>query len=209
MRITRFLSQLALAAVAGLAVSCSDSSGPGDTTKPPAELNIVKLAQTSPPLFNAADSFYAKRGEDRVVRIFFLDPVTGGPGEEYLRLRVDAASLFARPDGTLFLVGDSILIHVQVVPTATAQLLFELQPSGLRFSSNAPARLKIHYDQADDDFNEDGHVDGVDDSIETTLGIWRQETPSDPFVRLGAAVVTELKEIEADLQGFSRYALAY
>lgn len=206
MRITRFLPQLALAAVAALAVSCSDSSGPGDITKPPAELNIVKLAQTSPPLFNAVDSFYAKRGEDREVRISFAD-IEGGEGEEYLRLRVDAASLFARPDGTLFLVGDSILIHVQVVDPA--QLLFELQPSGLRFSSNAPARLKIHYDHADDDFNEDGHVDGVDDSIETTLGIWRQETPSDPFVRLGAAVVTDLEEIEAELQGFSRYALAY
>jgi hypothetical protein len=206
MRITRFLPQLALASVAALAVSCSDSNGPGDITKPPAELSIVKLAQTSPPLFNAADSFYAKRGEDREVRISFAD-IEGGKGEEYLRLRVDAASLFARPDGTLFLVGDSILIHVQVVDPA--QLLFELQPSGLRFSSNAPARLKIHYDQADDDFNEDGHVDGVDDSIETTLGIWRQETPSDPFVRLGAAVVTDLEEIEADLQGFSRYALAY
>ncbi|MEO7987753.1 MAG: hypothetical protein ABI766_14575 [Gemmatimonadales bacterium] len=208
MRVTRFFHHLALAGLAGLAVSCSDSSGPpGDTTKPPAELTIVRLAQTSLPLFNPVDSFYAKRGENREVRIFFQDEATGGPGEEYLRLKVDAPSLLARPDGTLFQDGDSILIHVAVVDPA--QLLFEMQPSGLRFSADKPARLKIHYDHANDDFNEDGHHDGVDDSIETTLGIWRQETPSDPFVRLGAAVVTELKEIEADIQGFSRYALAY
>ena len=30
-----------------------------------------------------------------------------------------------------------------------------------------------------------------------------------PFVRVGSAVVKELKEIEAKLVGFSRYALAY
>ncbi len=206
MRVTRYFPHLALAAFATLAMSCSDSNGPGDTTKPPSELNVVRLADNSPPLFNAVDSFYAKRGEDREVRIFFQDE-TGGEGEEYLRLRVDAQSLLAQPDGTPFQEGDSILIHVRVEDPA--QLLFELQPSGLRFSAEAPARLKIHYDHADDDFNEDGKIDQEDDSIETTLGIWRQETPSDPFVRLGAAVVKDLKEIEAELEGFSRYALAY
>lgn len=207
MRVTRSPHLLALGAVAGLAVACSDSNGPGDTTKPPAELNIVQLAQASPPLFNPVDSFYAKRGENREVRIFFQDEVNGGQGEEYLRLRVDAQSLLARPDGTPFQEGDSILIHVQVVDPA--QLLFELQPSGLRFSASSPARLKIHYDHANEDFNDDGQIDQEDDSIETILSIWRQENPGDPFVRLGAAVVKPLKEIEADLQGFSRYALAY
>ncbi len=206
MRVTRFLHQIALAGVAGLAVSCSDSSGPGDTTKPPAELNIVQLAQNSPPLFNPVDSFYAKRGEDREIRISFAD-IEGGEGEEYLRLRIDAQSLLARPDGTPFQEGDSILIRVQVVDPA--QLLFDLQPTGLRFSSNEPALLKIHYDHADDDFNDDGQIDQEDDSIETILSIWRQENPGDPFVRLGPAVVKDLEEIEAELQGFSRYALAY
>ena len=206
MRGTRFLHHLALVGVAGLAVSCSDSAAPGDTTKPPAELTIVKLAQTSPPLLNPDTSFYAKRGEDREVRIFFAD-IEGGEGEEYLRLRVDSQSLLARPDGTLFQAGDSILIQVQVVDPA--QFLFELQPSGLTFSSAAPALLKIHYDHANDDFNEDGRVDQEDDSIETSLSIWRQEHPGDPFVRLGPAVAKDLKEIEAELQGFSRYALAY
>ncbi len=206
MRITRHLAHLALAAIAGLAAACSDSNAPGDTTKPPAELNIVDLAADSPPLFNAVDSFYAKRGEDREVRIFFQDE-QGGAGEEYLRLRVDAASLLLRPDGMPFLVGDSILIHVRVVDPA--RLLFELEPSGLHFALTSPARLKLHYDQANKDINEDGEVNQEDDAIESTLAIWRQETPADPFVRLGSAVVKDLKEIEAELEGFSRYALAY
>jgi hypothetical protein len=207
MRGIRFLPQLLCAVLAGLILSCSDSSEPdaGDS-KDPAQLNIIRLADTSPPLLNAVDSFYAVRGEDREVRIFFAD-VEGGEGEEYLRLRINARSLLARPDGTPFQEGDSVLVHVQVVdPT---QLLFDLQPTGLRFSTADPAELKIHYDHANDDFNDDGRVDQEDDSIETTLGIWRQENPGDPFVRLGSAVVEDLKEIDGDLQGFSRYALAY
>ena len=207
MRITWFLPRFVLAALVASSASCSDSSGPaGGDTKDPTQLNILRLAATSPPLLNPVDSFYAKRGENAELRIFFAN-TQGQEGEEYLRLRVDAPSLLARPDGTLFQDGDSILIHVVVVDPA--QLLFEMQPSGRRFSPTAPARLTIHYDHADDDFNEDGKVDQEDDSIETTLGIWRQENLTDPFVRLGSAVFKDLKEIDADLTGFSRYALAY
>jgi len=33
--------------------------------------------------------------------------------------------------------------------------------------------------------------------------------PGDPFVRLGSVKVEGQEELEADLQGFSRYAIAY
>jgi hypothetical protein len=167
---------------------------------------VIHVASTSTPLFNPSDSFYAKRGEDREVRIFFQDEV-GGAGEEYLRLRVDAPSLLALPDGTPVLAGDSVLIHVRVVDPA--QMLFELSPSGLQFNPLDPAQLKIHYDHADGDLNDDGSVDAEDDSLETTLAIWRQENPGDPFVRLASVLSADLDEAEAELTGFSRYALAY
>jgi hypothetical protein len=208
MRVSVRLSRFLLAAVAAAGLSCSDSSGPDDgpdEPRPPAQLNILHLEATSPPLLNPVDSFYAKVGEDREVRIFFAD-IEGGAGEEYLRLRVDAQSLLARPDGTPFAAGDSILIQVAVVDPA--QLLFEMQPSGLTFSPEHPARLAIHFSHCGDDFNRDGRVDDEDDSIEQELSIWRQETLIDPFVRLGSAEVGD-REIEADLDGFSRYALAY
>jgi len=166
----------------------------------------VRLVEDSPPLFNPVATFYAKRGEDREVRIFFQDEV-GGAGEEYLRLRVDAPSLQARPDGTPFAIGDSILITVVVVDPA--QLLFALEPSGLTFNPDVRAELKIHYDHADDDLDEDGDVDEDDAAIESELAIWRQESPGDPFVRLGSVLVEDLEEVEVELQGFSRYALAY
>jgi hypothetical protein len=120
---------------------------------------------------------------------------------------VDAPSLLSYPDGTPFAVDDSVLITVRVVDPA--QLLFELEPTGLRFNPQEPAELKIHYDHADDDLDDDGDVDSEDDEIERTLAIWRQESPGDPFVRLGSLLIEDLEEIEAELEGFSRYALAY
>jgi hypothetical protein len=120
---------------------------------------------------------------------------------------VDAEALLTRPDGTPFADGDSVLITVRVADPDL--LLFEFQPAGLRFNPDRPAELKIHYNHADDDLDEDGDVDLEDETLELTIGIWRQENDGDPFERLGSLLFDELEEIEAELQGFSRYALAY
>lgn len=195
-------------AVVLMALACSDSTAPNSNTgpRPPGELNILTLAQTAPPLWNPTISFYAIRGEDREGRIFFQD-AGGAQGDEYLRLKIDGASLLARPNGSPFAIGDSILITVTVVDVQ--QILFELEPSGLRFDPAQPAELEIEYGEADDDFNEDGVVDAEDDEIEDELAIWRQEVPGGVFERLGSVTIEDLEEIEADLLGFSRYAIAY
>jgi hypothetical protein len=201
---TRYL--LLVAPLAAL-LACSSSSGPDDgDSKPPADLNIVGLSDDAPPLYNPEVSFYAVKGENRETRIFFQND-QGGPGDEYLRLRIDAPTLRARPDGSAIAEGDSVLITVRVVDPQ--QMLFEMEPSGLAFSTDDPAELRIRYAEAHGDLNDDGRVDSTDDDIESTMAIWRQETPSDPFVRVGTAVVKNLEEAEAALTGFSRYALAY
>lgn len=205
---TRTIRQIALGIAAAVAAACSnDTSSPTtDDNRPQDALNVVHVAATSTPLFNPVDSFYAKRGEDREVRIYFQDS-GGGQGEEYLRLRVNANSLSSLPDGTPIAAGDSVLIHVSVVdPT---QMLFEFQPSGLQFDPANPAELKIHYDHADGDINDDGKADSTDDLLEHTLAIWRQENPGDPFVRLSSLLTLELDEADANITGFTRYALAY
>jgi hypothetical protein len=206
MRCPRLLIWFAAAWLAGT-TACSDSAAPpGDDTRPPSELNLVHLDATSPPLLNADTSFYAVKGQDREVRISFQD-VGGGEGEEFLRLRVRPGSLLARPDGSPILAGDSVLITVRVVDPVN--ILFEMEPAGLTFSPAEPAELKIHYDHADHDFNEDGTINTVDDGIKAQLAIWRQELPTDPFVKLGSVNVEGLEEINADILGFTRYAIAY
>lgn len=186
--------------------ACSDSTSPGETTRDPAELNVVRLDPVAPPLFNPVDSFYAKKGEDREVRIYFQDEV-GGSGEEFLRLSVSAPSLLARPDGTPFLNGDSVLIKVSI--TDPTRILFDMEPAGLTFDPTRPAELKIEYAHADHDFNEDGSVNLADDQIKHILSIWRQETLADPFVRLGSVNEESLEEMSAEILGFTRYAIAY
>jgi hypothetical protein len=197
---------LTVAAILVAATACSDSTAPGDNTRPPENLNVARLASTSPPLFNPEESFFAKKGEDRELRIYFQD-LSGGQGEEFLRLRVRDESLLSRPDGTPFAAGDSVLITVRVVDVT--RILFEADPSGLTFNPSQPAELKIHYSHADHDFNEDGAIDASDDQIKSQLAIWRQETLTGPFIRLGSVNIEGLEEINADILGFSRFAIAY
>ena len=187
---------------------CSDSTDlGGDDSRPPGELTIVQLSPGSPALLDPEQSFYAVRGEDREVRISFQDPGDGGEGEEFFRLRVRPGSLQARPDGSPIAEGDSVLITVRLGDPA--RILFELEPSGLTFNASEPAEIKIHYNHADPDFNDDGSVNQFDDQIKSRLAIWRQETLSDPFVKLGSVNIEESEEINADILGFTRYAIAY
>jgi len=193
--------------LAAALVACSDSGEP-DTSgvKPPGELTIIRLPAGSAPIWNPVDSFYAKKGEDRELRIYFEDEV-GGPGEEYLRLRVDAPSLLARPDGTPIQVGDSILITVRVTDPSLIQ--FEFSPAGLTFNPSVPAQLKIEYGETGGDLDDDGDVDDVDDDIELLIALWRQEQPGQSYLKIGGVTIEELDEIEADILGFTRYAIAY
>lgn len=203
MRPARFLPFLLAATVA----ACSDSGGP-DTSgvKLPGDLTIIRLPAGSAAIWNPVDSFYAKKGEDREFRMYF-DDALGNPGEEYLRLRVDAGSLLARPDGSLFQVGDSILITVRVQDPALVQ--FEFQPAGLTFNPSVPAQLKIEYGETGGDLDDDGDVDAEDATIEQIMGLWRQEQPGQSYLKLGSVKIEELSEIEADVLGFTRYAIAY
>lgn len=196
---------VALGAV--ILLACSSNTEPASPIiRDPAALNILRLAQNAPPLWNTQASFYALRGEDREVRLFFQDSL-GGQGEKYMRLRVPSASLLTRPDGTPFALGDSILITVTVVDLQ--QILFDLQPSGLRFDPADPAELDIEYGEAGDDYDRDGDVDADDDIIETQLAIWRQEVAGGMFEQLGSVRFEDLKEIDVRLTGFTRYAIAY
>lgn len=208
--LTRTRAPLVVIALA-LAIGCSSDDAPPSpdspgSERPPSELTVARLAATAPPLEENSVSFWAVKGEKAEQKIYFQD-AGGGRGEEYLSLKLDDESLRSRPDGSAFADGDSVLITIVVEDPAL--LLFELQPTGLKFHPGRPAELRIRYSHADDDLNEDGDVDEDDDELESKLGIWRQEQPGQPFMRLGSVKVQDEEELEAKLTGFSRYAIAY
>lgn len=206
---SRFRAPL-LALALAVAIGCSSDDAPSPDSpgseRPPAELTVARLSATAPPLEQATVSFWAIKGENAEQKLYFQDE-GGGRGEEYLSIKLEDETLERRPDGSAIAEGDSVLITISVEDPAL--LLFDLQPTGLEFSASKPAELKIRYAHADDDFNDDGEVDGEDGHLETILGIWRQEQPGLPFVRLGSVKVEDQEELEAKLTGFSRYAIAY
>jgi hypothetical protein len=197
---------------AALIAACSDSTGGGGGRN---DLTFLRLAGAAPPL--CADSNGAKfgkdpAGQDQEIALVFpvsgnLADCAGGATEDFLRLKLKKISLLRYPDGNLIANGDSVFIYVKWV--GSDSILFDLQPTGLVFDPDDPAELKIEYGEASDDLNHDGNVDGEDDTIEHELDIWRQERPGDPFVRVGTAKAEDSNEIEAKLNGFSRYAIAY
>lgn len=210
MRINRLLPLTALVA---LAAACADSNSGdgGGTTVPPGQLTFIRLPATAPALCADTVQFWAKRGVGIEGALEF--PELGEPAdcsgstEDFVRLKLDAQSLLAYPNGTLFQPGDSVLITLAWV--GNDSILVHLEPTGLLFDPAQPAELKIEYAEVNGDFDDDGDVDADDDSIEQQIDVWRQPTLVDNYTKVGTAKFEDNDEIEARLNGFSRYALAY
>ena len=203
---TRSFAILALAGTLGSA-ACHDGTAPAPLSRSADQLHFVRPSPTAPSLPDTAVSFWAKRGEDRELRLYYNAPSGSGVGEEFLRFSVPAAALAQRPDGSAIAVGDSVLISVRVIDPS--RLIIEFQPAGLKFTAASPARLRFDLGETDSDLNGDGVVNAADDSLETQLSFWRQEAPGQPWLKVVSAVFTDLNEAEADVFGFSGYALAY
>jgi hypothetical protein len=184
-----------------LAACGGDSTGPGEIQKPTTDLHFLRLSASAPQLQSTVVSFYARKGEDREIRVRFKN------GEDYLRFRVFANSLSLRPDGSAFAVGDSVLITITITDPTT--LAADFQPTGLKFASSAPARLQFEFGEADKDLNDDGVINGTDTALIPQISTWRQETAGAPWVKVNSVVEIELNEVQADIFGFTGYALAY
>jgi hypothetical protein len=196
---TRFATPTALLAAVLITGCGSDTTAPIE--KPASDLHFLRLSATAPALQATTVSFYAKTGEDREVRIKFQN------GEDYLRFRVFANSLAQRPDGSAFAPVDSILITITV--TDPTKLAAEFQPAGLKFSPSAPARLQFEFGEYDKDLNSDGVVNATDSALVPFISAWRQESASAPWVKVSSTVEVEINEVQANITGFTGYALAY
>jgi hypothetical protein len=199
---------IAAALLIGCSSSTDDDSG---TTKPPSGLNFLTFAPTAPALCNNSVTFDATKGVDVEAALEFPEPgepadCSGGT-EDFVRLRIDKESLLELPDGTPLNDGDVVSITMTWV--GGDSIMVQLEPTGLKFNPAKPAELKIEYGEASDDLDHNGTVDSEDDAIEQELGLWRQATLADPFELIGSIKLEDTNEFEAELNGFSRYAIAY
>ncbi|MHB1071984.1 MAG: hypothetical protein ACYC3Q_04090 [Gemmatimonadaceae bacterium] len=198
----------ALCAVAfALACGSDTPAQPDPNVRPAEQLHFLRPAADAPPLANTEVRFYAKRGTDREVALWYRPRPGQRDSSEFVRFKVPGAALESRPDGSRVAQGDSVLITVRV--SDPSRLILEFRPSGLRFSAAAPARLKIRFADASKDLDGDGDEDASDHAAEQQLAIWRQEAAGLPWVRLTSKLEVETEQIEADLLGFSGYAIAF
>ena len=192
-------------ALALVLLGCGDNTGPAGV--PDAQLTIVRQDTLAPPLLSTQASFWAKVGDGREVRLHYQGAAPGDTGEEYLRFEVPGDGLYRKPGGTAFLPGDSILITVTVLDPARFHYQFE--PSGLRFSPEHPARLKIRYFDSEHDFNGDGVEAAEDVRIEGILDLWARSGPGASWFRLGAVKFEALDELDANIFSFTEHAVAW
>ena len=200
-----FLIRLIIGLAAAVAFACSDNTGP--ETRPDAELNIIRQDTLAPPLVIMQGSVWAKVGDGRELPINYQGSTPADTGEEFLRFEIPGDALLRKPDGNAFQAGDSILITVTVLDSANFHFRFE--PSGLVFSNEHPARLRIRYFDCDHDFDDDGDEDAADTAIEHVLDLWHRTNSSAAWIRVGSVKFEELDELDANILSFSEYAVAW
>lgn len=193
MHMKRLVRLALLALLPAVGAACED---PGPGPVPGEELVFLRPGADAPALAVDEISFLAVAGQDHDIRIDYEN------GDECLRFRLDDDALTRRPDGTPMNEGDTITIRIRVVDNGYFN--FEFQPAGLRFDE--PAELRVNYQFAHPDFNGDGEVDDDDEDFE--FGWWRQEMPGQRWEQIASARVHDVTEVRAEIDGFTRYALA-
>lgn len=200
----RTLAAAAALLCAGALASCSGDSPTDGIEKPQGELIFLRAAGNAPPLQTDRIQFWAKAGDGIEREIRYSNTVPGYAGDECLRFKIPGNGLWKRPDGSLFQRGDSVLITVTVVDLQ--HFNFDFQPSGLQFSPDHPAELRISFRWADPDLNGDGVVDQRDQNF--NFAIWKQEADGLPWKRISTQRDSDLQEVRADILGFTKYAMA-
>lgn len=201
------MRRMAMVALAMALAACDDSTGTNVVQRNESDLVFLRARAGAPPLAQTTATFYAVRGQERELRMYFRPAAGQTDSSEFLRFKVSDGTTLTLPGGIPVALGDSVLITVIVVDPA--RFIVDFQPSGLLFSRNEPAELRMRYAEADDDLDDDGDVDAEDDDIELQLRIWRQEGIGTPWFLTDGFAEVNLEEVEADITGFTRYAIAY
>ncbi len=183
-------------------------TGGSDSTLAQDSLHFLRASLSAPPLADRQVSFWAVRGQNREIRLMYRPASGQSDSVEFARFRVDDRTLVTDSAGQPIAQGDSLLITLSIIDSL--HLVTEFQPSGLVFNPSRPARLWLKFGEADPDLNQDGVVTAADTALITNLSIWKQEHPNDAHWQLVPSTLNMAElEVEADIAGFTRFAVAY
>lgn len=200
----RLRSALLVALIA--AASCRESVTSPDV-RDDGQLNLLHVTYDFPTLVTPTASFWAVKGRSTGADLWYHARPGARDSSKLVEFRVGPNALDRRPDGSSIATGDSVLITLTA--NDPTHMMIQFQPSGLRFAAVDQPTLKMFWTACGDDVNYDGKVDSTDAAIVGRFGIWRQETPGARWQRIASAVSNAAKEVDAQLSGFTGYALAY
>jgi len=199
--------------IALLAAACSDQVGPtaaapgllaqrqGSSTLP-----ILQQAATAPALETYQVAFMAYVGQSSLVTVRYRPAAGQTVGAPFLRFEIPKNGLVAGASGVPLRRGDSVAMTLTIDAN---NFLVDFQPSGVIFSTSAPARLALWYGNANLDLNGNGVLDGNDRALEDQLAIWYQLAPSASwFKQLSRNDPTQMI-VGSELYHFSHYAVSW
>jgi len=210
MRVRLFPLRLALAMAAA---GCSDFAAPSTPAVPPltqtvattTAIPMLRQAPTAPRLKTYQTSFWAKRGTQTTVGVYYRRVPGQLTSDPFLRFKIPINGLVAGADGVPLGRGDSVLITLTI---DSIYFRVDFQPSGVVFSSSSPAQLAFWYQDANPDFNGDGVVDGADQLIEQNLAVYSKSGGSSWGKLLSRNDPTQ-HVVGAEVLHFSQYAVSW
>ena len=188
---------------AGATSTAKGTSTSGSNSDP----NFLNASPTAPTIANPVVAFWAKKGVDQYLRMYYHARPGHNDSTTFMIFRVRPKSLNTRADGSALASGDSLLITATLVDAV--HLKVDFQPAGLQFSASDPAVLRFNFAETVRDLNGDGVVNFLDYAIQRTFRIWCRETLLDPWQPLPSLVVDDVNEVQANIGGFTGYAAAY
>lgn len=195
------MKRLVIAVLAILVTACGEG-----ITPPPqpallgSELTFYRFSSDAFEHAPREAGFWAVKGEDRSLVLRYTDTHA-----EFMRFEVDASSLWKRPDGSAFQSGDSIYISVNL--DSSGRMIFRFAPSGLKFDARQAARLTIDSSRRNADINGNGSVGPDDVLLALRAGIWKQELPLLPWLKLpGVNLAGDVATV--DIHDFTGFGMA-
>jgi Prokaryotic membrane lipoprotein lipid attachment site len=182
-----FVTIVAALAVAGC--STADDPNPG---VPESALHFLTPDPGAPGFAVDTLRLYAVVGQDRSAVLYYRDSVP------FATFDIPAGALTRDATGAPLAAGDSLLITVAIADSS--RLIVGFQPAGLAFSNGHPAQLTLSYAHAHNNLSP---------SNESSLSLWRQENPGEPWHRVSSNTRKDVKTVSGRVDGFTVYATAY
>ena len=171
-----------------MAAGCGDVSrvaAPASVAaRRPAESAFLQRAAHAPEFAAGAVSIEARAGVPSADTLRFSD------GEPFVALEIDAATL----RGATLHGAPVASVTITLARADRGRFVAELQPSGLRFNPQAPARLTFFYRNAA--------------ARRSPLQLWKQEHDAAPWERVDGADRAGERIFTAAIDGFTKYAVA-